>query len=229
MQNHLQTIQRLVNTQKCFVYDVKQRSNEWFAMRKGRITMSTFASFLIFAKTHEEKMTIARQMCGLEKKIFTEEQIANMRVGVEYEDVVKDFYSDKIGLKIYETGMCILRENPIFGGSPDGIFENGDLCEIKITNKENPTIPYDDYSEIPLWYYWQMLGCMHITGSQRCHYVCYSRVDGTLYTRIIQYNHERWINEVYNKSCEFYRDYIAPLLSANSLPDPYETYRLLCV
>ena len=221
-------IKSLINLDRCYVCDLKQGSKDWLLMRKGRITMSSLASFLIFAKTEDEKITAARIICGLEKKIFTEEQQQNMAIGKEYEDLVRQEYSNSVGMKIYETGICIFKENSAFGGSPDGVLENGDLIEIKITNKEIPTHIMSDYSEIPIWYYWQMQGCMFVMDAPRCHYVSYSRLDKKTYTRIIPYNNDRWINEVYIPACYFHRNYVMPLLKTNNLPDPYETYKLCC-
>lgn len=220
-------VKQLINSERCHLCDVTQGSSIWLGLRKGRITMSVLGSFLIFAKTHEDKIKLAREIIGLDAKQFTEEAISNMSIGTDYEDLVRQEYARKIGMRVYELGFCILRENPIFGGSADGIFENGDLLEVKITTKDIPTHFVTDYSEIPLWYYWQMQGNMFIADSPRCHFVSYSRSSGEMYTRIIPYNHERWINECYTPSLKFYHEYIAPLLEEHSIPDPFETYKCL--
>lgn len=220
-------IKQLVNTERCYVCDVKQGSPDWFALRKGRITMSTLGSFIIFAKTHEDKVRVAEEMLGLRKKDFSDEAKTNMDVGIVYEDLVRQEYASTVGMKVYEVGFYIFRENPIFAGSADGVFENGDLLEIKITTKDNPSHSVSDYSEIPLWYYWQMQGNMFISDSPKCHFVSYSRKSGEFYSRIIPYNHERWINECYIPGMEFYEEYIMPLLKQNSMEDPFESYKKL--
>lgn len=217
----------LVNTDRCYVVNTQQGCAHWKLMRKGRITMSALASFLIFAKTEEDKWKAARVICGLEKIEFTDLQKENMAIGNKYEDNVRKEYSKSVGMEVYEAGFCVFRENPIFGASSDGLFENGDLLEIKITNNDNPTTIYENYDEIPIYYYYQMQGNMFITDAKRCHYAAYSRKSGNIYSRVIPYNHERFINEVYIPSCIFHRDYIMPILLNKSLPTPYDTYKLI--
>lgn len=186
--------------------------------------MSSLANFLIFAKTHEEKVAVARRMVGLDNYEFPDEAIDNMKIGVEYEDLIRQTYSKSVGMKVYEAGFCIYRDNPIFGGSPDGIFQNRDILEIKITSKDTPQISFSNYDEIPKYYQWQMLGNMFIMDSERCHYAAYSRESGNIYSRIFPYNHSQWMNEVYIPACIFHKEYIMPLLIEYNLPTPYETY-----
>lgn len=222
-------VKQLVNINRCHVCDVNQGSSDWFALRKGRITMSALGSFIIFAKTREDKVRVAREILGLRKKDFSDEANANMEVGIVYEDLVRQEYARRIGMKVYEVGFCIFRENPIFGGSADGVFENGDLLEIKITSKDTPTHSVANYSEIPIWYFYQIQGNMFIMDSPRCHFVSYSRDTAEMYTRIIPYNHDRWINECYIPAMEFHAEYIMPLLKEHSIPDPFETYQKLFI
>ena len=205
-------VKNIIDSTRCEVVNVEQRSEDWLLMRKGRITMSALASFLIFAKTEEAKIKAARIIAGLDKPIFTKEALDRMKIGTDYEDDVRKYYCDKIGKRVYSVGFCVFRENPIFGGSPDGILEDGSILEIKITNKPTPTLSKPDFSEIPLWYYWQCQGNMFVTNASCCHFVSFSRLDGLLYTRIIPYNHDRWINEVYIPAMIFYRDYVMQFL-----------------
>lgn len=196
-------------------------------MRKGRITYSMLGSILIFAKTHEDKLALAKKIIGLDKMTFTDEACENMKIGVEYEDLIRQEVSKTVGMKVYEAGFCIYRENPIFGGSPDGVFEDGSILEIKITSKENPKYACSDYSEIPLWYRYQMLGNMFTMDSSNCIYSSYSRADGSIYIRHYPYDHNKWMNECYIPCNIFHRDYIMPLLKNYNLLNPYETYCLM--
>lgn len=213
-----------INHDRALNIDIQQGSDEWKSIRICRITMSKLAKILLFSKTEDEKIRTARIICGLEQEIFTEEAKSRMNVGVEYEADVRDAYTKTTGMNVFETGTCIFRENPIFSGSPDGVFENGDVLEIKITTNDLPSYYCSDYSEIPLWYYYQMQGNMFILDSTQCHYVCYSRISGKMYTRIIPYDHDRFVNEVYVPCCQFYKQYMKPLIEEHGLKSPYDDY-----
>mgnify|MGYP001312348496 CR=1 FL=1 len=213
-----------INHDRALNIDIPQGGEEWDFIRRCRIASSRTGKIVLFSKTEEEKVKTARIICGLEKEVFSDEAKDRMNVGVEYESTIRDSYTKTTGMKIFETGTCIFRQNPIFSGSPDGVFENGDVLEIKITEKELPDFYCSDYSEIPLWYYYQMQSNMFILDSTKCHYVCYSRSSGKMYTRIIPYDHERYINEVYIPCCIFYRDYIKPLIEQYCLKSPHQDY-----
>lgn len=74
-------------------YDVVQGSPEWHSLRK--ILTASKLGFLIYAKSHPEKMLAARQIIGLEEIQFTDEQKANMQIGIEYEDTLRNYYCKK--------------------------------------------------------------------------------------------------------------------------------------
>lgn len=215
-----------INHERCLNIVCEQGTVEWDNIRKGRITMSSLGRILLFCKTEEEKHKYARIIARLEKEEFTEEALARMKIGVDYEETVRDSYSKHIQQHIYTTGTCIFRENPIFSGSVDGIIENGDIIEIKIIEGDIPSFSCDDYSEIPLWYQYQMLGNMFITDSTMCHYVCYSRRSGKYYVRHFPYDHDRFINECYIPLCRYYKKYVLPVLLESGIRTPNEDYEL---
>lgn len=213
-----------INHERALLIDGTQTDENWIRSRIGRIGMSRLGNILIFCKTEEQKIRYANIICGLIHEEFTEEAKERMRIGLEFEDVVRQSYANQIGQKILTISSCIFRENPIFSGSVDGILENGDLIEIKIIEKDIPEFYSSDFSEIPLWYYYQVQGNMFITDSTRCHFVCYSRKSGKMYVRIVPYNHERFINEVYIPCCKYHKKYVMPLLIKNGIKTPYEDY-----
>ena len=203
-------------------FNVKQRSSEWFAVRK-RITASQLG-FLIFCNTEEEKIQAARYMLGLDKKTFTQEQTDNMNIGTEYEDTLRQNYSSKIGQTIYETGFFINRRFPFLGGSPDGVLQNGDIVEFKITSKDVPKNYTDDFSEIPRYYLYQMYLNMYNIGSHNCHYVAYSRKSGEIYQRIVPFDYDRFRNEILIPCINFYNNYMIPFMEENKIQCLYENF-----
>lgn len=222
----MEDVLKYVDFSRCKHLDLSKGSNDWAAMKRGRMKLSTMSNF-IYCKTEDDWQEFARITAGIEDPVFTEAAKANMQVGKDFEAPLRAEYAKDIGMKIYEMNICIFRLNPIFSASVDGILENGDLVEFKITNKPTPEYSHDDFSEIPLGYYWQMQGYMCIMNRPRCHYVAYSRLDNKKYVRIVPYNHERFIKEVYSPACKFHRDYVMPILLKEKKPTPYDTYKLI--
>ena len=196
-------------------YDVSQGSLEWHNLRK-RITASKLG-FLIFSKTHEQKLKSANQILGLEKIEFTKEQIRNMKVGVEFEDTVRQYYCKKNNLNVRQVGFYISKKYPFLGGSPDGILDNGDIIEIKISSKNVPETYSDDFCEIYTPYLYQMMLNCYLTNANNCHFIFYSRESGKLYTRIIPFNKTFFVNTILLPCIEFYNDYLIDLALENNI------------
>lgn len=110
------------------------------------------------------------------------------------------------------VGIFICNEYKFLGGSPDGILENGDIVEFKISCKPVPTSYTDDYSEIYKPYIYQMMMNCYLTGSKRCHFVMYSRSTGKLYTRIIPFDEEFFREKILIPCIEFWNEYVIPIL-----------------
>lgn len=212
-----------LNDEKSLNLMMDQGSEKWFYERIGRITSSMAGSILLFAKTEEEKHRLGNIICGLEENIFTKEEIEKMEIGSVYESNVRKVYEKKINQKIFEVGTSILRENPNFSGSVDGVLENGFLLEIKITEKDFPLFYFSNHKEIPLWYIYQMQMNMFITGSEKCHYVCYHRNDQKLYTKIINFDQDI-IDDIYPRLINFHSEYVMPKLIKHNIKTPLEKY-----
>ena len=221
-------VNKLININRCLNVYVEQGSETWKFLRKGRITSTAIGKITKFAKTEDEKWKLARIIIGVEEEEFTDEAKERMKIGVEYEDCIRKVYSEQINMKVHQTGICIFKSNPILSCSPDGIFEDGTILEIKTTEKPTPEYQCQDFSEIPIWYYYQIQCAMFILDSPFCHFISYSRTSEKLYCRIVPYNHERFINECYIPICEYHRDYVMPVLKHYQISDPYVLFAALC-
>jgi hypothetical protein len=134
----------------CYVSYVDQKSQEWFDLRKGRITGSVVGKILGDCKqnkyNHEELSLFIK---GEKKEEFTEEEIKRMNFGNQYEDEARQKFKqiffnknkevkedkilledkkdinkeDKILLEEKIIGICIFKEYEFLASSPDGYFE----------------------------------------------------------------------------------------------------------
>jgi len=155
-------LEKLNNLQKIIL--PKQRSVEWFEMRKGVLTASSLAAalgddyfkpidVLILSKIEPEK--------PFETNPITE-------WGVKYEDIATKFYESLNNIKIIEFGMIPHPKFPIFGASPDGICGDGSIeltgrmLEIKCPPKRKFT------KTVPKPYWIQMQGQMECCDLDTC-------------------------------------------------------------
>jgi hypothetical protein len=203
--------------------DATQGSPEWHGVRIGRVTASVMGSVRA-ARTHEDRQVLAETICGLREPEFTEHDRERMWVGSEYESVVRDYYAQSLGMRIRETGFWILREYPVIGGSPDGVLENGDVIEIKITEHDTPQTYTDNYSELPYSHFLQSQTNAFALNALNCHYVSYSRTSGRIYTRIVPFDSNRFTDEALGPALEFHGEYVQPLIDEWGLLDPVLDY-----
>lgn len=140
---------------------VKQKSPEWYDMRKGLITASDFAQALGAGKFGTQKQLI-------EKKCMTTDAPFQSNPFFEwgnlFEQVASDIYSHMHGVRMYEFGLLRHPHHAFFGASPDGISNLGIMLEIKCPLKRKIT------GEIPTQYYYQIQGQLDVCGLQECDY-----------------------------------------------------------
>jgi exodeoxyribonuclease (lambda-induced) len=139
---------------KATFHNVQQRSDEWFALRKGRITGSKF-------KTARDKLKsgapsgkailyardVARErMGGTAQQVY---QNAAMRIGVEQEPLARMAYETQTGYMVQEVGFATT-DCGMFGLSPDGLIDDDGVLEVKtMVGSDNlfKTVIEGDYSE----------------------------------------------------------------------------------
>lgn len=207
-------------------YSILCEYREYSRYMKCKITSSQLG-FLTFAKTEEEKIQHARYMLKLDKKVFTDEELLNMQIGTDYEDNVRKYISKREGKQIYPVGIFINRKYPFFSGAPDGIMDDGNIIEIKISSKDVPETYSEDFSEIPIYYLHQMYFNMYNMNSPNCLFIMFSRKSGKIYTRIVPFNLERFNNEILIPCLQYYDDIMIPICEENNIPCPYESFEQL--
>lgn len=130
-----------------------QLTDEWFKMRKGRLTGSKLGSFCFIKDKEEYDNYYAEVFEGKKKPPFTEQQLGYMKYGREHEDVAICAFLDAAPKQL---GDIYVAESPFYkhtdptvGASPDGtyaifkgtkIVEEG-VIEVKCPGKA-PNRPY---------------------------------------------------------------------------------------
>lgn len=109
------------------VFQPEQRSPEWYAFRKERLTASDIGTVL--GKNHYSKpKDILLKKCGYEKPFYMSPPCAH---GVKYEPIATFIYEKRQKMTVHEFGCLAHPVHPFIGASPDGICSNGVMLEIK--------------------------------------------------------------------------------------------------
>jgi putative phage-type endonuclease len=155
---------------------MEQRSDEWFAVRLGRVTASRMAD--IIAKTKSGYSTsranymselICERLTGKRTAFF---QTAAMAWGTNTEPMAALAYEAKTGNLVEGVGFVPHPTIDMAGASPDGLVDHDGLIEIKCPNTSThldtvlASIP-------PVQYVAQMQWQMACTGRQWCDFISY--------------------------------------------------------
>jgi len=194
---------------------VKQRTPEWFELRKERLTASDLGDALA-----NNNLKLAKKKAGITKDNTNYSIIPPLKWGTMFESMASRCYSqDRNDIEIYEFGLIADKKNDHFGASPDGINDLGIMIEIKC--------PYSRKiidGKIPDKYFLQIQGQLAVCDLEECDYIecdfkTYSNREE--YERDIKSNynncnkHHGIIAEYKNKSNEFEYIFSDPYLNAN--------------
>jgi putative phage-type endonuclease len=144
---------------------IAQRTDAWYAARRGYVTASDISSALGSAKYGTQK-EFYKKKCGAE----SEQRAFNggappLKWGVMFEPVANAIYCARNRVAVHEFGLLGHRTVPHLGASPDGINELGVMLEIKCpySRKIDGTVPKD--------YYYQIQGQLDVCGLDDCDYM----------------------------------------------------------
>jgi hypothetical protein len=207
-------------------YD-SQGSNEWLKMRIGRMTMSQISACTGRSTFKVNLEDEAKKICGLIKL----ESNPFMIHGKLTEPVIRDWYSQSIEKPIREVGLAIWKKDPRFGGSLDGEIDENEGIEIKAPHKMyRKLINYIEfkkkgYNNQPPGYhehiynnhYDQMTGYGVITNKKYMHYVVVCSETQEAFVQRFPVDYDLWENELYPKACQFYEEYVVPMMKENNI------------
>ena len=147
-------------------HDVQQNTEEWFSLRRGKVTASNFGTFMANeGKAFGEPAKRYAVQVALE-------QINNVRVengytndhlerGKEQEPIARMLYEDEYFCDVLNGGFF---DHGEYGDSPDGLVNNEGAIEIKCVT---PAIHYETLkrNSFDPAYTWQLIG--HLDCTQR--------------------------------------------------------------
>ena len=143
---------------------VKQRSPEWFALRRDRLTASDTGQAM-------NRGHYGNRAKLVENKAFPESVVFNnscppLKHGTMYEAMTSRSYSQRNNnMQIHEFGLIPHPTLSCYGASPDGITEMGVLIEIKTPWRRKVNGDILDQYEL------QMQGQMAVTGINECDFI----------------------------------------------------------
>jgi putative phage-type endonuclease len=156
----------------------EQRSEGWFAARRGVPTASSFNRLITSAGKRSASADgyidelIAEKITG-ESKFFP--TTAAMQHGIDTEPKARAYYEFMHEVDVLEIGLC-LHDTIDAGASPDGLIGNDGLIEIKCPQAHTMVKYWRDNaknSRIPIEYLPQVQGQLWITERDWCDVLCY--------------------------------------------------------
>lgn len=141
---------------------IKQRTPEWFELRKNRLTASDAHDAIA-----KNNLLLAKKKAGVYINDTNLNKVPPIKWGTMFEDMAMRCYSQRNNnMIINEFGLIPDKELEHFGASPDGITELGVMVEIKC-----PYMRKIQDGVIPPKYYTQMQGQLAVCDLDECDYV----------------------------------------------------------
>lgn len=152
-------------------HDIPQNSDEWFALRTGKFTASTFKDLFMGKTTQGYQDAIYKvafeRLTNESPESFTNEW---MQRGTELEPEARAWYEFERDVKVLNGGF--FEYNDWIGASPDGLVGEDGLLEIKCP-KYSTLMNYLMNKELPKNYYYQVHGQMLVSDRQWCDFIAY--------------------------------------------------------
>jgi putative phage-type endonuclease len=156
--------------------DIEQGTDEWFAIRCGKVTASRIADIIATTKSgysasraNYEAQLICEILTGKPAESFTN---AAMQWGTETEPLARAQYELKTGNMVNQIGFVVHPKIEQAGASPDGLVDNDGLIEIKCPNTSTHLDTLLS-QKVPSKYITQMTWQMVCTGRKWCDFVSY--------------------------------------------------------
>lgn len=139
------------------VFDVEQRSQEWHALRLGRITGTRMKK--VFSKDKDAIIydIVSELETGLVEETYTN---TSMQWGIDNEENGIKYYELATFQEVHKVGFCVSDKYPFVGLSPDGFVGYNGAVEIKCPSSAthikycmNPQALVDEYKYQLLTYF----------------------------------------------------------------------------
>ena len=169
------------------IYNFEQRTDEWYNIRKGKMTASNAETIIANGKGLETYIynLMAEYYSSAEKENYIN---ADMQRGIDLEPEAKIEFQFYTGLDIKEVGCVELNEYIL--ASPDGLIGDDGLIEIKCPN-DSIYFKLLLSNNIKPEYIAQMQMQMYVTDRQYCYFVSYNpNFEKSLYIKKINRDEE---------------------------------------
>ena len=169
------------------IYNFEQRTEDWYNIRKGKITASNADTIIANGKGLETYIynLMAEYYSSAEKENYIN---ADMQRGIDLEPEARlefEFYTD---LDVQEIGF--IEYNEFIGVSPDGLIGDDGLIEIKCPN-DSVYFKLLLSDNIKPEYIAQMQMQLYVTDRQYCYFVSYNpNFEKSLYIKKITRDEE---------------------------------------
>ena len=169
------------------IYNFEQRTEDWYNIRKGKMTASNADTIIANGKGLETYIynLMAEYYSSAEKENYIN---ADMQRGIDLEPEARlefEFYTD---LDVQEVGF--VEYNDFIGVSPDGLVGDDGLIEIKCPN-DSIYFKLLLSNNIKPEYIAQMQMQMYVTDRQYCYFVSYNpNFEKSLYIKKINRDEE---------------------------------------
>lgn len=165
---------------------VPQRSEEWFFLRKDKLTTSTFSTALGFWKGSRRLELWNEKVFASEAQILEASKNSAMAWGTLNEAAAIEQYKKITGHEVSSMGFAV-HSKPSYdwlGASPDGVlgcFPQGGILEVKCPyNKGRPETGLP-WSTMPFYYMPQVQGQMEIMDSEWVDLYCWTPNGSTIF------------------------------------------------
>ena len=169
------------------IHNFEQRSEDWYNIRKGKMTASNAETIIANGKGLETYIynLMAEYYSLAEKENYIN---ADMQRGIDLEPEAKIEFQFYTGLDIKEVGCVELNEYIL--ASPDGLIGDDGLIEIKCPN-DSIYFKLLLSNNIKPEYIAQMQMQMYVTDRQYCYFVSYNpNFEKSLYIKKINRDEE---------------------------------------
>jgi putative phage-type endonuclease len=145
---------------------IAQRTDEWYNLRKQRLTASDTAQAIGKGKFGNRDQLIQKKVAEVMPNPPAFKQMPAMKWGVMFEAMAMRCYQQRNNnVPVYEFGLIPHPTLDCYGASPDGITALGIMTEIKCPFKRKIT------GEVPDYYELQMQGQMAVCSLKECDYI----------------------------------------------------------
>ena len=169
------------------IYNFEQRTEDWYNIRKGKMTASNAETIIANGKGLETYIynLMAEYHSSAEKENYIN---ADMQRGIDLEPEARLEFEFYTNLDVQEVGF--IEHNEFIGVSPDGLIGNDGLIEIKCPN-DSIYFKLLLSNNIKPEYIAQMQMQMYVTDRQYCYFVSYNpNFEKSLYIKKINRDEE---------------------------------------